>query len=64
MATMILKSVSGEKQVELRGQIVAGRSEDADLVLTLGILPGATPGSPQGTTVSGSRISARPTART
>ncbi len=36
MATMILKSVSGEKQVELRGQIVAGRSEDADLVLTLG----------------------------
>ncbi len=36
MATMFLKSVSGDKQVELRGDMVAGRNEDCDLVLSQG----------------------------
>jgi pSer/pThr/pTyr-binding forkhead associated (FHA) protein len=36
VAAMYLKSVSGDKQLELQGQLVAGRSEDCDLVLSIG----------------------------
>lgn len=36
MTSIYLKSVSGDKKVELQGEIVAGREQDCDLVLTEG----------------------------